>query len=109
MKLLLDRGVNAGAQLRAGETPLHWVVHGPHLEIARMLLDRGAPIDAKDRNGATPFDWLVMQLARASDAEDIAAYRELADMFKRAGAVLDPAWYEADPRRRRALAKFHEA
>jgi ankyrin repeat protein len=68
VRLLLDLGVDAGAEFREGDgywdvaersTALHvaaWRVwHGA----AKVLIERGAPVEAKDGKGRTPLDLAV--------------------------------------------------
>jgi ankyrin repeat protein len=65
VKLLLDRGVDAGAQYQDGETVLHRAVVNGYAEVVILLLKKGADREARDSNG-----WTALHLA-AANAYDI--------------------------------------
>ena len=52
--LLLDRGVNPGAQSDAGLTPLHHAAYGSS-SVVELLLDAGADANASSDNDTTPL------------------------------------------------------
>ena len=43
-----------------GDTPLHWVAIGGHLEVAQILIENGADVNAIDNKGRTQHYWAVM-------------------------------------------------
>lgn len=73
---LLQRGMQADAKLRHGETGLHWAAYGGHALIVRLLLDHGAPIDVKDdRYDGTPLDW-ALHAGHTSDSGMLEALKD---------------------------------
>ncbi len=100
---LLDRGVELTAKLRHhGQTGLHWAALGGHAETVRMLLDHGAPVDVKDESfGGTPLEWALYGWGGLSQPPKRGNYYETAAMLARAGARLDPEWFEIDDEERR--------
>jgi transposase-like protein len=101
VKLLLERGANAGMSDDAGQTPLHWATFGPHVEVTRALLAAGAPIDARDKRfNATPLDWMVHAWTIATETGDRTRGSEVASLLVGAGAVPDLARFDAGTRER---------
>jgi len=103
---LLQSGMEPDAKLKHdGQTGLHWAALGGHLETVRLLLERGAPVDAKDESyGGTPLGWALY--GWGGRTEDRGAYYEVVTLLARAGAELDPQWYEDDEDRRRAVERL---
>jgi ankyrin repeat protein len=113
---LLQRGMQLDAKLRHhGQTGLHWAAYGAHVDTVKLLMERGAPIDAKDeRHGGTPLEWALYAWGNSRSTKQ-ETYYEVVALLVRAGARLDPKWYEAidnrpaaekmrsDPRMRAAL------
>jgi hypothetical protein len=110
IEFLLQQGMEVGAKLtRDGEeTGLHWAAYEGHAEIVRLLLERGAPIEAKDRrHGGTPLGWALYAWGNAPEGEaKRGRYYEVVAHLVRAGAKLDPQWYEDDEDRQRAATKM---
>jgi Ankyrin repeats (3 copies)/Ankyrin repeat len=109
VEFLLQRGMESGAKLRHnGQTGLHWAAYGGHADTVRLLLDRGAPIDAKDESyGGTPLGWALYGWGNATQREaGRGRYYEVVALLARAGATLDPQWYEDDEDRRRAAGRM---
>ena len=86
------------------------------MDTVKLLIERGAPIDAKDeRHGGTPLEWALYAWGNSSKSAKQEPYYEVVALLVRAGARLDPTWYEAaenrpaaekirsDPRMRAAL------
>ena len=106
---LLQRGMEVDAKLRHdGEIGLHWAAYGGHEETVKLLLQRGAPIDAKDESyGGTPLGWALYAWGNSAEGEaERGRYYEVVALLVRAGAKLDPQWYEDDEDRRRAAKKM---
>jgi ankyrin repeat protein len=106
---LLQRGMEAGAKLlqEGGETGLHWAAYGGHADIVSLLLERGAPVDAKDkRHDGTPLGWALYGWGTSPDRAERRGYYEVVALLVRAGAKLDPQWYEDDVDRQRAAKKM---
>ena len=61
--MLLDRGANANAKLRDGETLLHWAVRYTEPTVVATLLDHGADINAAEYD----HGWTPLHLAARSD------------------------------------------
>jgi ankyrin repeat protein len=88
VQFLLDRGADPTVPNHRGETPLHWAMWGPHVDIVELLLARRVPLDVRDgARQATPLDWAVSAWARAATAAERAQAREAAARLVRAGAV----------------------
>ena len=85
---LLEKRTDPNVTVSNGETPLHWVAYGPHVEVARLLVRYGGDVNASDAAGRTPLDWAERTLAAATDPEDIRRARELVELLRRAGATL---------------------
>jgi ankyrin repeat protein len=106
---LLQNGVEVDAKLNqeGGETGLHWAAYEGHADIVRLLLQRGAPVHAKDeRHGGTPLAWALYAWGSSPVRADHRGYYEVVALLARAGAKLDPQWYEDDPDRQRAATKM---
>ena len=61
--MLFDRGANANAKLRDGETLLHWAVRYTESTVVATLLDHGADINAAEYD----HGWTPLHLAARSD------------------------------------------
>jgi ankyrin repeat protein len=106
---LLQRRMEAGAKLdqEGGETGLHWAAFGGYADIVSLLLEHGAPVDVKDeRHGGTPLGWALYGWGTSPDRAKRPSYYEVVALLARAGARLDPAWYEDDEDRQRAAKKM---
>jgi ankyrin repeat protein len=106
---LLHRGMEVEAKLsqEGGETGLHWAAYEGHADIVRPLLERGAPVDAKDeRHDGTPLGWALHAWGTSPDRAERRGYYEVIALLARAGAKLDPQWYEDDVDRQRAAKKM---
>jgi len=106
---LLQQGIEVDARLRHdGQTGLHWAAYGGHVDTAKLLLEHGAPIDAKDESyGGTSLDWVLYAWGNATErAAKRGRYYEVVALLVRAGAKLDPHWYQDDEDRRRAAEKI---
>ena len=78
------------------------------MDTVKLLLERGAPVDAKDESyGGTPLGWAlyVWGNATAREAEG-RRYYDVVALLVRAGAKIDPQWYEDDVDRQRAARKM---
>ncbi len=103
---LLNHGMTADAILRRGETGLHWAALAGHADTAQVLLDRGAPVNAVDAtHGGTPLGWALHGWGTGRPRErDRRSYHETVARLVRAGANVDPRWFEgADDRMAAAL------
>jgi len=106
---LLQRGMEVGAKLNqeGGETGLHWAAYEGHADIVSRLLERGAPVDAEDkRHDGTPLGWALYAWGTSPDRAERRGYYEVVALLARAGAKLDPQWYEDDADRQRAAKKL---
>ena len=105
---LLQRGMEAGAKLShdGQETGLHWAAYQGHADIVRLLLEHGAPVDATDdSHDGTPLDWALYAWG-SPDRSNRRDYYEVVALLVRAGATVDPQWYEGDDERQRAARKM---
>lgn len=93
---LLDHGVDIAGKFPHGETGLHWAAYEGHAGIAKILLERGAPLAVKDDNyGGTPLDWAIYGWGHISpQLVTKRRHHEAVALLIRAGAKLDPGWYE---------------
>lgn len=100
---LLQRGMKVDAKLKHDEeTGLHWAAYEGHADTVKLLLERGAPIDVKDESyGGTPLGWALYGWGAPERAQR-GSYYEVVALLVRAGAILDPEWYEDNEERRRA-------
>ncbi len=106
---LLQRGMDLEAKLRHdGQTGLHWAACGGHADTVKLLLERGAPVGAIDESyGGTPLGWALYAWGNSTETHaSLGRYYEVVALLARAGATLDPQWYEDDEDRRRAAAKM---
>lgn len=85
-EFLLDTHVDPNVATPQGQTSLHWVAYGPHVDVARLLVRHGANVNARDAAGRTPLDWAENALASATEAEDVSHARELVELLRQAGA-----------------------
>jgi len=104
---LLQKGMDADARLtQGGETGLHWAAHGAHVEIVALLLERVTRIDTKDqRHQSTPLEWTLFAWSNSGQSKRFDYYKVVA-MLVRAGAMLDPKWYENVSNRQSAAKKI---
>jgi ankyrin repeat protein len=105
---LLEKGMELDAKLKHdGQTGLHWAAYHGHADTVKLLLERGAPVDAKDESyGGTPLGWALYAWGNATErGAERGRYYEVVALLVRAGAELDPQWYEDDEDRRRAAKK----
>ncbi|HEY6308837.1 MAG TPA: ankyrin repeat domain-containing protein [Candidatus Angelobacter sp.] len=107
VNFLLETGIGLDAKLpHDGQTGLHWAAHGGHADTVRLLLERGAPVDARDDSyGGTPLGWALYGWGARPHPAGRGSYYEAVALLVRAGAKLDPEWYEYDENRRRARDK----
>lgn len=104
---LLQMGMDADATLtQRGETGLHWAAHGAHVEIARLLLERATRIDIKDQSfQSTQLEWAIFAWSNAGEAKR-SGYYEVVAMLVRAGATVDPKWYQGGANRQPVAKKI---
>jgi hypothetical protein len=95
---LLQRGVDPAAKLRHhGQTGLHWAAYGGHVDVVKLLLERGAPVEAKDESyGGTPLGWALYSWGRSSKSTPDGGCYQAVALLVRAGAKVDPNWYESN-------------
>jgi hypothetical protein len=106
VEFLLSRGMQIDAKLKHnGQTGLHWAALGGHLDTVKLLLERGAPVDAKDESfEGTPLQWAMY--GWGNSAGESGHYYEVVALLARAGARLEPEWYDGDEERERSVAKL---
>jgi len=107
---LLQRGIAIDTKLKHdGQTGLHWAAYGGHAGTVELLVGRGATIDAKDESyDGTPLGWALYAWGNSTAEESQRRqYYEVVRLLSRAGAKLDPLWYEEDEDRQRAQNKLH--
>ena len=106
---LLQTNMKTDAKLKHdGQTGLHWAAYGGHLDIVKLLLQRGAAIDVKDETyGGTPLGWTLYAWGNSMEGDaERGRYYEVVALLVRAGAKLDPQWYEENEDRERAAKKI---
>ena len=105
---LLQRGMEPDAKLKHnGQTGLHWAAYGGHPDTVKLLIERGAPIDAKDESyEGTPLGWALYAWGNSTKTAKPEPNYKVVALLVRAGARLDPKWYEDDEDRRRAAVKI---
>ena len=104
---LLRTGIDVNAKLpHNGQTGLHWAAYGGHADTVRLLLECGAPVDARDESfNGTPLGWALYGWGSGPRPAGRGSYHEAVALLVRAGAKLDPEWYDDDEDRRRARDK----
>jgi hypothetical protein len=106
VEFLLDRGMKIDGKLKHnGQTGLHWAALGGHVDTVKLLLERGAPVDAKDES----FDGTALQWAMygwGNPEAESGHHYEVVALLARAGARLEPEWYEGDEDRERTIKKL---
>jgi hypothetical protein len=104
---LLQKGVAVDDKLpHDGQTGLHWAAYGGHADTVRLLLDRGAPVNARDAAyDGTPLGWALYQWGNSPYWARRGSYYEVVALLVRAGAKVDPQWFEVDDDERRQAAK----
>jgi len=85
-EFLLEKGIDPNVATPQGQTALHWVAYGPHVEVGRLLLKHRADVNARDEMGRTPLQWAERTLQSATDPEDVRRARELAQLLREADA-----------------------
>jgi hypothetical protein len=104
---LLETGIAVNAKLpHDGQTGLHWAAYGGHADTVRLLLERGASVDIRDDSyDGTPLGWAIYGWGAGPHPAGRGSYHEAVALLVRAGAKLDPEWYEDDEDRRHARDK----
>ncbi len=105
VNFLLQRGFPVDATLKHHEgTGLHWAAWGGHVDTVKLLLQHGARVDVRDRSfDGTPLGWALYAWRNATPRE---GHYEVIALLVRAGAPLDPQWYEENDERRQAAQKI---
>jgi ankyrin repeat protein len=106
---LLQRGASVHDKLpHHGQTGLHWAAWEGHADTVKLLLNRGARVDTlDDAFGGTPLWWALYHWANSTPAAERGTFHEAVALLVRAGAKLDPAWFEVgDEERQRAVHKL---
>jgi ankyrin repeat protein len=98
VRFLLDHGIDPAMTNDGGETGLHCVATGAHLEVMRILLDRGCPVATKDKTyQGTALDFALWAWQNSSHKEVRERSYEAVALLARAGAVFDPQqWSNPD-------------
>jgi ankyrin repeat protein len=108
VNFLLQRGMQIDAKLKHhGQTGLHWAAYSGHVDTVKLLLEHGAPVDARDESfDGTPLGWALYAWGAPENSGN-ENYYEVVVRLARAGARLDPQWYdEDDDERQRAVEKL---
>ena len=105
---LLQQGVPADAPLReGGQTGLHLAALGGHADIVALLLERGAPVGTIETTyNGTPLTWALHGWSEATGAK-CDRFPEVIARLVAAGAVVNPAWLDADATRTPFGARVH--
>ena len=73
--LLIDKGTDVNTKNKFGSTPLHYVAHTGHKEVAELLIAKGADVNAKDEGGVTPLHrvaiWGHKEIDKEIDKETV--------------------------------------
>ena len=104
---LLQTGISLDAKLpHNGQTGLHWAAYGGHADTVRLLLEGGAPVSIReDSFDGTPLGWALYGWGAGPHPAGRGNYYQAVALLVRAGARLDPEWYEDDEDRRHARDK----
>jgi ankyrin repeat protein len=88
-ELLLDKGVDSGAQDGQGETGLHWAAHYGQVDLVKFLIERKAPLEVKNNYGGT----VLGQTTWAAMNDPHENHARIVEMLIDAGAKVDQADY----------------
>ena len=104
---LLRTGIDVNAKLpHDRQTGLHWAAYAGHADTVRLLLAHGAAVDSRDDSyDGTPLGWALYGWGAGPRPAGRGSYYEAVALLVRAGARLDPGWYEDDEDRRQARDK----
>jgi ankyrin repeat protein len=104
---LLGAGIDVNTRVpHDGQTGLHWAAYGGHGDTVKLLLERGAPVDVRDESyDGTPLGWALYGWGAGPRPAGSGSYYEAVALLVRAGAKLDPQWYDDDEDRHRARDK----
>ena len=101
-EFLLDKGVDATAQVNVGQTGLHYAAHAGQLETVKLLIARGVPLEVKNEYGGTVLGQALWSAFNEPKENHLAIVETLID----AGADIKPDWNKwIDELRRREDAK----
>jgi ankyrin repeat protein len=109
VEFLLQKGFSIDTRLKHnGQIGLHWAALGGHADTVELLLKRGAAVDSRDQTfKGTPLEWALYGWGNPSESKRaMTGYYKVIALLVRAGATLDPQWYEGDPERERAAARM---
>jgi len=108
VEFLLDKGTPTDEKLKHdGQTGLHWAAYGGHADTVQLLLKRGASVHVKDSSyDGTPLQWALYAWGNSPVLAARGRHHEVVALLARAGAKLDPEWYEDDAERRLAVKKL---
>lgn len=104
---LLQKGMKANAKLSRGETGLHWAAFEGHADIVSLLLEHGALANVIDEiHRGTPLEWALYKWSNSPAKGGHRQYYEVVTLLSRAGARVDPQWYEDVENRRPAAERL---
>ncbi|HLG15670.1 MAG TPA: ankyrin repeat domain-containing protein [Blastocatellia bacterium] len=109
VEFLLQRGMEVDAKLKHnGQTGLHWAALGGHADTVELLLEHGTPVDTRDESyDGTPLGWALYGWGCSTPRQaERGRYYDVVALLSRAGAKLDPKWFEDDEDRQRAATKM---
>ena len=111
VEFFLANGFGTNTKLRHhGQTGLHWAALSGHSDTVEVLLNNGAPVDVRDPTyNGTPLEWALYGWGNSGkkESQETGYYRAIA-MLVRAGASLDPNWFEGDPERELSAARMKQ-
>ncbi|MEO8658429.1 MAG: ankyrin repeat domain-containing protein [Bryobacteraceae bacterium] len=104
---LLESGLSVNTKLpHDRQTGLHWAAYGGHADTVKLLLDHAAPVAVRDESyDGTPLGWALYCWGAGRKPAGKGDYYEAVALLIRAGAKLDPGWFEHDLDRRRVRDK----
>jgi ankyrin repeat protein len=109
VEFFLAKGFGIDTKLKHhGQTGLHWASLGGHADTVEILIKHGAPVDVRDPTyNGTPLEWALYGWGNSAkkESEKTGYYKAIAQLV-RAGASLDPKWFEGDPERELSNAKM---
>jgi ankyrin repeat protein len=93
---------------KAGQTPLHFALLGPHLDMLSLLIEKGADVNAHDSQGASPLDDAVWRGQLDAVAMLLAHGARLNDPHTQTGATpVNEAAFRGNTQVIRYLLGFH--
>ncbi|HYK10716.1 MAG TPA: ankyrin repeat domain-containing protein [Gemmatimonadales bacterium] len=92
VRLMIELGFDAKAELGDGGTALHWASWEGRLAMVKLLLSMGAPVNVKDKMfGGSPLGWALHGSQNSPRRGNDDAYIAIVDLLLAQGATREAA------------------